>query len=382
MKNILIIETSCDFNGGQKMSLLISNYLRETKRYSIIWAIPGEGALSNKLTEAHYTFDYIGNTKLPPGIKHFSSIFRYFFMSIKCISSINKIIKRRGIDIIYAPGPASLPWSAVCGTNRKKPVIWHMHHIFSDKPTVKLINCFSKRKCVKNIISVSSAVGEQIKNKKGKQKICVEYNPVDFSKYNSGSFIKVQHERWASFGAEIVLCQIALLEKDKKQDVLVKALHELKRNGRNAIGIFIGKEDDERYIYTRYLKDLCKELSVEDIVYFLGYRNDVPDILKSPNLIVAINSFEGFPLAGLEAASAGVPIVACDKGGACEFVNVSQSGLTYKFDNHIDLVSKVLDCRNNREYFSQNGLRFAKESDYEKYFSKIEEVFKNCDNAK
>lgn len=194
MRKILLIETASAINGGQKMSLLVSDILRDTGEYEITWLIPEEGALSESLKEKGYTYFFMGNVDLPASVKKKSTVFKYARISLSAINTINKLIAKENIDIIYAPGPAALPWSAICGTIKHRPVIWHLHHMFLDGPTLKLLNFTSACGCVKSIVAVSNAVGSQISNSKGKTKINVLYNPVDFEKYSNGNADRIKNE--------------------------------------------------------------------------------------------------------------------------------------------------------------------------------------------
>lgn len=100
-------------------------------------------------------------------------------------------------------GRAALPWSAVCGTLFHKPVIWHLHHIFLDGATKKLLNICSNWKSVQKIIAVSNCVGNQIVDEGAHKKVEVIYNPVDVEKYANGDAAKIVSEIEAKLGRKI-----------------------------------------------------------------------------------------------------------------------------------------------------------------------------------
>jgi len=60
------------------------------------------------------------------------------------------------------------------------------------------------------------------------------------------------------------------------------------------------------------LKDMVKNLKINDFVYFLGNRSDVPTVLKSFDVFLFPTFREGLPLALLEAMSVGLPVIASD----------------------------------------------------------------------
>ena len=127
-KNILVWETLSTVSGGQKMTLMVMDLLRE--RYDFLCLVPSKGLLTDELDKRKISYVLLGDMTLPTGIKGKKTLLRYAWLSAKCIiRSIGAILKFKP-DILYAPGPASLPWSAVCGTLTRRPVIWHLHHMF------------------------------------------------------------------------------------------------------------------------------------------------------------------------------------------------------------------------------------------------------------
>ena len=77
------------------------------------------------------------------------------------------------------------------------------------------------------------------------------------------------------------------------------------------------------------LNQKVEQYDLREHVIFLGRRNDIPDLLKMIDILIIPSAFEGFPLAGLAAAAAGVPVIACDAAGAEEFIRVSRDGVTF-----------------------------------------------------
>ncbi len=202
MKKALVWETLSTVSGGQKMTLTVLDLLKD--EYEFCCLIPTEGMLADELKKRGIPYILMGDQTLPTGVKGKQVIFRYGWMSLKNILKSWKIIRKYKPDLLYAPGPAALPWSAVCGMLTGKPVVWHLHHIFLDGMTKKLLNVCSRLGSVKKIIAVSKCVGEQIIDGVGKHKIEVLYNPVDVEKYASGDAEKVRGEIEVALGRTIV----------------------------------------------------------------------------------------------------------------------------------------------------------------------------------
>jgi glycosyltransferase involved in cell wall biosynthesis len=74
------------------------------------------------------------------------------------------------------------------------------------------------------------------------------------------------------------------------------------------------------------IKSKVKELQIQDKVHFLGYRNDVLDILHHSKAFVLPSLIEGLPAVILEAMYCETPVVAYNVGGIGEVVIQGETG--------------------------------------------------------
>jgi glycosyltransferase involved in cell wall biosynthesis len=93
------------------------------------------------------------------------------------------------------------------------------------------------------------------------------------------------------------------------------------------------------------------------------------DVLMIPS------AFEGFPLAGLEAAAAGVPVAACNVAGAEEFIRVSGDGACFTEDSIEEAVRAIEEILACRKQMSQNGKAFAGRMSNSEYAMNVKKVF-------
>jgi glycosyltransferase involved in cell wall biosynthesis len=75
------------------------------------------------------------------------------------------------------------------------------------------------------------------------------------------------------------------------------------------------------------LRELARELDLNNAVQFLGERSDVPALLQAADVVVHPSHQEGFSNSILEAMAAGKPVVATDAGGNPEQVRDGENGL-------------------------------------------------------
>ena len=372
-KKILVWETLSTVSGGQKMTLTILDMLAD--KYEFCCLIPSEGILSKELSARGIQYILMGDQSLPTGIKGKKAVFQYGVMTLRSIRKSIKAIKKYDPDILYSPGPAALPWSAICGVLCKKPVVWHLHHVFLDGPTKKLINFCSKWRAVDTIIAVSECVGNQIRNAEGRNKVKILYNPVDFDKYSNGDRERIIQEIETHFGSidgHIILGHVALVQNEKKQSLVLDIIKRLDDEGKKVRGLFPGECRDQSYL--EELNNKANKYSLSEKVWFMGRRNDIPDLLKVIDVLI-IPSSEGFPLAGLEAAAAGVPVAACNIAGAEEFIQVSGDGFCFEEDSASSAVEAIKKIIVDREKMIDSGKNFASAKTYPRYKEEIKAVF-------
>jgi glycosyltransferase involved in cell wall biosynthesis len=110
------------------------------------------------------------------------------------------------------------------------------------------------------------------------------------------------------------------LTHEKGVDTLISSLALLRDS--HVVCLLAG-EGDQRSTLERMTADL----GLADRIRFLGFRTDVPRLLRQVDLLVLPSRFEGLPLVLLEAMSAGCPVVATAVDGPAEILRGRESAL-------------------------------------------------------
>lgn len=171
----------------------------------------------------------------------------------------------------------------------------------------------------------------------------------------------------------IVIGHIALIQRSKKQWFTIELLKKLRAEGYDAVGVFAGECREPEYMTE--LNQKVEQYGLREHVTFLGRRNDIPDLLKMIDMLIIPSAFEGFPLAGLEAAAAGVPVIACDVAGAEEFIRVSGDGVTFAEDDVDSAIKAVKSVMREFGMYSNSGVEFTKKVSHSEYSEKIGDLF-------
>jgi glycosyltransferase involved in cell wall biosynthesis len=89
----------------------------------------------------------------------------------------------------------------------------------------------------------------------------------------------------------------------------------------------VGGESSVRDVgFLPRMKDYADELGLADVVVFTGKREDIPDLMKSMDVLVLPSLREGFGRVILEANAAGRPVVGADAAGIPEVIEPGITG--------------------------------------------------------
>lgn len=111
---------------------------------------------------------------------------------------------------------------------------------------------------------------------------------------------------------DIIVLSVGELMSHKNHESIIKAIAGL--NDPNIKYIICGM--GERL---KYLKKLSKKLKIENSVQFLGYRNDIGEILMASDIFAHPSKREGLGIASLEAMTVGLPIVTSNVHGLKDY---------------------------------------------------------------
>lgn len=342
------------------------------------------------LKEQGYIVHYAsaGEEKVYDTDKHFDVPFeRSPFKpgNLRAYFKLKKIIDREKYDLIHTHTPmGSVVTRLAARAARKKGtrVIYTAHgfHFFKGAPLLNWIVYYPIEKFMaRHTDTLITINDEDYERAKAKFKTEVEYVPgvgVNLKKFHPLSKKdKAKYRKKLGLNNEdLVIVYVAELNNNKNQTLLLDLTSRLNGIGIHTKLILCG-EGSLRQNYA----NKASYLKIEDKVLLLGYRKDINSILSAADVCIASSKREGLGLNLIEAASAGLPIIASDNRGHRSIISGQVNDWNYLFSQNKDMdnLVKILQKINNRIDFYRNG-RPLNSLDLTKYdVGKVAELMHN-----
>ena len=143
---------------------------------------------------------------------------------------------------------------------------------------------------------------------------------------------------------EAVLGIVGHVLPHKGYDDLIRAIALIKEKVPASRCVIVGKTLRASYLHS--LRELARELSIENRLMWVGVQQDVLPILHAIDLFVLPSHTEGLPITILEAMAAGRPVVATTVGGIPELVRHGETGMLVPPNDPRSLAEAMLGLLN------------------------------------
>jgi glycosyltransferase involved in cell wall biosynthesis len=274
--------------------------------------------------------------------------------AVHYLAELRKLVKKHSITtahIIFFDYFSALPWIARLAGIPK--IIYEMQNsgVFQAASWRKHLLRFRTKLMTAptaRVIAISEFVKEQLVNGGlAAGKIVVRYLGVDTERFVPEPNAREKWSREFDLGAdELVLSTVSYLRPFKNPQVLVQAVRELKSRNLK-VRLFVAGDGE----MLADLKDMSRQLGVEDRITWLGNVPDPKSLLQASDVFVLASVGEAFGLVLAEAMACGVPIVGSRSGSLPEVVDEGRTGLlatpldASAFADAIERLAKDVDLR-------------------------------------
>jgi len=235
---------------------------------------------------------------------------------LRSVMALRRLIDRTGAVLLHANGSRAMCYAGLSGRLARRPVLWHVRVADSDGLLDRLL-----LRLASVLVVNSKAVGHRfVWGPPGKVR-CI-YNGVDLRRFSP-------RQPPSNFRAALglperarVVASVGRFVPYKGYAHLLKAARLVQEAMANAHWLLVG--DGE---LREELEGECRTLGLEAQVHFVGWREDIPDLLAVSDLFVLPSLGEHFGRVLIEAMGMGRAVVATDAGGVPEIVIHGETGL-------------------------------------------------------
>jgi glycosyltransferase involved in cell wall biosynthesis len=224
-------------------------------------------------------------------------------------------------DIVHTNSAKAHLYGGLAGRIAGLPVIWHLREPVTGRNFGGLASLAMRMGSLvipAAVVANSRTTGRSVRWLR--QRVRVVPSPIDLQRFARASGTPAGEGRRVGI--------VGTLTPQKGQDVFLRAFAAAFSSAPSVSAVVCGGNLFGDLTYEGALRDLAEALGIADRVEFTGFVADVERVLASLDLLVSASLRpEGFGQAIFQALASGVPVIAPNDGGACEFLTHRESAL-------------------------------------------------------
>ncbi len=259
--------------------------------------------------------------------------------------NIYKYIRRGQFEIVHThsskPGFLGRIAARIAGV----PIIIHTIHGFPFNDFMnpflrkifilieRLLTHFSDCLVTVSKLNLEKAVKLRIAKR---QKFVNIYSGIDFKKFDIKVDVKSKRSEIGIVDGRTVVGMVGRLSQQKAPWNFIKSVPHVLERYKNAVFLIVG--DGE---LMSEMKKLACDLGINDNVLFLGFRDDLPEILRILDIYVLTSQWEGLGRSLTEAMYVGCPVIATGVEGVPELVQNDETGVLVPVNDPVALSKEI-----------------------------------------
>lgn len=303
--------------------------------------------------------------------------------NIKAYKELKRIIKEEQFDIIHTHNPISSVITRLAARNSKSKIIYTAHgfHFYKGAPLKNWLIYYNVEKWVAKYTDILITMNKEdyllAKRKFSKRCKKIKYIAgvgIDESRFR---FLMTKEEKkdlrkkLELKETDFVLIFPARVAFDKNQGFLIDAMEELIEKDKN-IKLLLPGEDEVNGYYHK----MVKKRGLEKHIIFLGYRTDIPKLLKISDLSVSSSLREGLPVHIMEAFVSGLPVVALNCRGVSDLLGKDNGYIVNNLEEFMDRIEELKKDKKLRDKISKNNKEKAKNYYIENILKDYKKVYR------
>jgi glycosyltransferase involved in cell wall biosynthesis len=271
----------------------------------------------------------------------------------------------KGYELVLANSQKAFITSVLATFRGSPPVVWYLHDILTARhfsQINRLIAVFLANQFAAKVLVNSHATGKAFVAAGGKKELLdVVYNgfePQQFEAIATQDIEKVRDR--LGIGNAPLIGLFSRLSYWKGQHILLEAVKELPQVQVMLVGEALFGEEE----YVSKLKTLTATPELKGRVHWLGFRDDIPTLMKACDIIVHTSTEpEPFGRVIVEGQLAQKPVIASAAGGVLELIKDGINGYLFPPQDAIalrQLIQKLIEDKHLAKIIAQQGYNSAK----------------------
>lgn len=267
---------------------------------------------------------------------------------VATIAEISELVDRWKIDVIHCHDSSSWFFGAIVGLKTSRRVVVTKHGRLEEWrwKTVALNKILSL--LTDRVVAVSPEVRDDLVKRefiKG-SKVDVIYNGINLEPFTvAGSKEEAKNKLGLDAGT-FITGTVTRFYPVKNVELQIGMVERLKGRIPHLKHIIVAPIAND---LGRKVKADIEKCGLDENILLLGYRDDIPQILRAMDLFVLTSLSEGTSIALIEAIAAGLPVVVSNVGGNPNLVADGVNGFLFDLDKEGDFEAKVLRVYENRD---------------------------------
>lgn len=328
--------------------------------------------------------NFIGDKSVIPCKTFHIDIYSYPFhrTNLMALKQIKQIIRKEGIEAVQCSTPIGGALGRIaayqCGL---KKIIYTAHGFlfFRGAPLINRTIYKWEEMILAHITDTLITINPE------------DYQAAQLLKLRNGSKPYMVHGAGVKIGVEVevntiekrksiglpdsatMIISAGDLNTNKNNHVVIRALGCMKNPNVYYVLCGVGPEEVN-------LRKLAKECGVEKNVIFLGYRTDMPELMKSTDIFVMPSFREGVPRSILEAMDLGKPCVGSKTRGIADLIDEGLGGYICKptdYKAFADAFNRLVDNPNLCKIMGKHNKNKAKGFSFEIVRQEYIDIYKN-----
>ena len=324
-------------SGAFRSMVHLCELLNASGKYKTIVVLPKKGNGISLLQEKEIEYVKIRSYSWIVDIAEKDRFQTKILMTIKrllnyiSIFRICRIISSQKIDVIHI----NTIWSYVgakAALLSKKKLVWHIREAVELQQNKCLYNDdnYSLINYADRIICISDFIKDYYSSKIDLKKVCVIYNGIDINSFYISN-------REIFLGDTINVLNIGHMNSNKRQEAVILSAKRLLDDGIHNFHIsFVGTGKKEGM-----LKEMCRELELEQNITFFGAQKDIIDFYKKNDVLIVSGDYEAFGRTTIEGMMAGCFVIGSNTGATPNLLDNGKYGFLYNPSDDMDLYRKI-----------------------------------------